>query len=320
MSKILCYHSDMDGVGNKILALYFGLNFDYMLMVDYNFEETKQETINKILEFNEIFFTDFCPSKDYLLKLLDLNKKVWIYDHHLSSEFCKEIKHENLIVSHDKNRCGTKIFFEDYIKKEVENIDFIDNINVLNHFITLVDTYDCWRQDDKLWQEADSLNKLLYKMLLWDVDPQHQYDNFVDIILEKLDTLTEWKWTTKEMRLVQEARDREDRIYNESNKMLKKRIDEKDFKFGIFKAGANISVVCSRLLKEHEDLEYIICINTFKPEGCKISIRSKVFDCTQLNFADGHEQACGGALPSLEYVNDFWDAKIYTLGYKEKIV
>jgi oligoribonuclease NrnB/cAMP/cGMP phosphodiesterase (DHH superfamily) len=309
-------HCDLDGIAGKVLSKYFVQEFDDYIILDYNFERTDEVLKNRILEFDYIVFSDFCPPKEFIENLLSLNKVVYIYDHHDSSEWIKEINHKNLVVVHDLNRCGTKIYYEEFIKPQFNRIP-----KIVNDLVKLVDTYDLWKLNDPLWEEAQNLNRVLYKVIDWNSDFQNQWESFIDLILRKLYNCNEWMWTDYEQKLIKIAIDKENKIYNESNNMLQKRVDEKGNKFGIFKASSKISIVCSRLLKEHLDLEYIICINTFKlaeQKEFRLSVRSREFDCTQLEGVEGHKEAAALVLDKFDMFNDLLNGKINSIKYKIK--
>ncbi len=309
--KLLFSHNDLDGVGSILLYKYFNLDFDKSMIGDYNFEETKEEQKNEILTYDKVYFTDFCPSEEFLNKLLELNKKVWIYDHHESSLFCKEIKHDNLIVFHDLTKSGTKIFYENFIKITLKRVPII-----VEQLIELIDTYDCWKIKSELWEEAQNLNRVLYATMNWDTDSQYVYNDFIVGMLDKMKKYNKWQWSFEEQRIIKNAKDKEDNVYKKSNEMLQVRKDEKGKMFGLFKASSKISIVCARLLERYSGLDYIICINTFKPEEKKLSIRSLGFDCTQLQNVYGHKEAAASVFETIEEINDFWNGRIWSIRYK----
>lgn len=308
--KLLATHNDLDGTGSLILSKYFNLGFDQTIVLDYNFEETKQNKKDKILEFSDISFTDFCPSKNFLLLLLDQGKTISIYDHHESSKWCNDIIHKNLKVYHDMTSSGTKIFFNNYIKTIFKRVKLI-----IFDFVHLVNTYDCWKITSPLWEESQNLNRLLYKMMDWDSEDQI-YSRFIEAIIKKLDLLSKWEWSNYEARLIHSAVEQENKVYLESKSILQKRKDDRGKTFGLFKASSKISIVCSRLLAENLDLDYIICINMYKKDECKLSCRSLGFNTTTLSIFDGHKEASGGQMDSIEDIDKLWKGEINSITYK----
>lgn len=311
MSKLHSYHSDLDGIGGKILSLYFGLDYDKYIQLDYDFERTSDWIKEEIFKYDEVVFTDFCPSKEYLEKLLELGKKVFIADHHESSLWIKEMSHPNLTVHHDKMRSGTKIYFYEFIKPLYSRIP-----QVVYDFVDRVDVYDLWLLESPLREEAENLNRLLYKRIAWNADPQIQYDPFVDNILKKLDYLSEWKWTEEDLKAIKSAKDKEMLVYKQSMKMLQTRTDERGLKFGLFKASSKISIICSMILTEYAGLDYIIAINTFSPTEYKLSLRSKGFDVTQLENVSGHKEAGATKFETKEQLDEFWENTNKSIPYK----
>lgn len=309
--KVLATHNDLDGCAPIVLSKYFALDFDDYVILDYNFERTNNQLKEQLLSYDEIYFTDFCPTKEFLIDLLKMNKKVWIFDHHDTSSWVKEISNTNLKVYHDITICGTLIFYRNYIKPLFKRIS-----SVVYYFVSLVNVYDTWKINDSLWDEAQNLNRVLYKTINWDLDQQHVYDSFIKTIIDKLDNLSEWRWSSYEYRLIQQDIEKEARILRESEEILQKRVDDRGKIFGLFKASSKISIVCSKLLAKYVDLDYVICINTFKLDEFKLSCRSLGFDCTQLDIFSGHKEAAGGALSSIEEIDKFWNGEMYSLRYK----
>ena len=78
------------------------------------------------------------------------------------------------------------------------------------------------------------------------------------------------------------------------------------------------------MLEKYKKVDYCVVINDYDKENPKISLRSRDgFDLLQLNYAKGHEQACGISDTEIapktmkEFTEDLKNKKLYELGYKE---
>lgn len=135
------------------------------------------------LQGEKLLFVDYCPPIEFLEKLLDLNKKILILDHHISSyERTTEsniLDNPNITAIFDMDKSGCQItwdyFFEDMPRPEI--IDYIGD-------------KDLW-----LWKKENSreINTALYFKSYFD------HDN-----LEKLSDLHD-NWETEKPKLINDG-------------------------------------------------------------------------------------------------------------------
>lgn len=293
MKKLLCSHIDLDGLGSVLIYLYFkekriipGMDFDTYMLLDYGWERIP-ENINYIASFDEVIMADISAPKEYIDQIRTKGTYVRIFDHHLASEWLKDDPDSIW----DDTRSGTRLFWEEYAKPLIKRYPA-----VIQHLVDLVDTYDCWREDSPLWESAKDFNAVLYGFKNYNAGNEIDSNkDFIEFYLRKLDLYpNEWVWMAKEQKIIEEARRRENELFEKAKNEMRIRLDTKGRLFGLITLGSKISLVCSRILHEY-DLDYIICVNSFRGINGKLSFRSKKPDLNLNIFAGvhGHGSAAG---------------------------
>lgn len=327
MKRLLSSHCDLDGIGSVLIYLYFkekriipGMDFDTYMIIDYGWEQIP-ENIDYMASFDEVILADISAPKEYIDKIRAKGTHVRIFDHHLSSEWLKDDPYSVW----DKERSGTRIFWEEYARPLVKRYPL-----ALKKLIALIDTYDCWREDDPLWSEAKDLNSVLYGLKNYNAGNEIDSNKeFVETTLRKLDLFpNEWVWLPKEKKIIQESLKREEYLYETSTKEMKIRVDKKERIFGLITLGSKISLVCARILKENPAMDYIICINSYHGINGKLSFRTRRTDLDLNTFAGvhGHAAAAGAqVIPEMadriwkeDYVPVYLDELDSPIGSEEK--
>lgn len=214
VKKLLVSHTDLDGAGSLFLAKYFNnkLEFTNMISRDYDFEKD-EEDFRYLLSFDEIVIADLSISQEKTLELRAKGIKVTFFDHHESAEWLKDEKESEYSLEH----CGTYLFWNFYVKKFITDYPVI-----IDELISLINTYDLWQQDNILWERAKNLNNVLYG-----IKDYSQKDNFeammpfFNLLESKVDHLTSWTETSKEVILIEKAAKREEEMYQKAIKMMK---------------------------------------------------------------------------------------------------
>lgn len=308
MKRLLVSHVDLDGWGSIILYLYFKekgtsipeLMFDKYMVVDYGWEQTP-ENIEYIASFDEVLMVDMSASKETAEYIRSKGTYFRMLDHHLSSDWLKEDKDSIW----DDTRCGTRIFWEDYVKPVIKRFP-----PILQDFVSIVDTYDCWREDSSLWNDAKGLNGVLFALRNWKTPDEIEGNSaFIELMLRKFSLYPSgWQWMPKEQKIIEEAQKREDNLFHEAERTMKIRRDRKGRIFGLITLNSKISLVCSRILKSRPEMDYIICINSFRSLNGKLSYRTRRedFDLNCLMGVHGHAVASGGQVTP-EFAKRIWE-------------
>ena len=318
-------HRDVDGLMPYILNKFFKINFTDSISTNYG-ELLELEPI-KNNNYQNVIYIDFTPSESIRKIIEEKQMNVLILDHHLAvkeeiEEWCKSYPKVEYIF--DNERCGTKIYY-DYL---MENGYKSKTNSVVEHIVNLTNTYDLYRQNDELWSEAESLNRLLYctgKFYIKD-DCFKCFEFFINNMLWKMQNADHFFFNSLEQSKINADISKENQLFeglvNNASKEISTRKDEKGLYFAVFHCNSKISAICNRLLTKYKKLTYVICINNYDKENPKISLRSREgFNLLSLSFCKGHENACGVSEDEVgsmkEFVKKLENKEIYELGYKE---
>jgi oligoribonuclease NrnB/cAMP/cGMP phosphodiesterase (DHH superfamily) len=313
MSKLLVSHLDLDGLGSIVLAKYYEkeLDIDDIISVDYGFE---QDRINwRILcSYDSIVFADMTIPKESAEELISMGKELVFFDHHENSRWIQEL--EGSVW--DKSRCGTKLFFEYYVLKFVKRYP-----PIILEFVALVDTYDLWKQDSPLWNDAKNLNNVMFGMKNYVTkDFWESYQTFFGTTMLKFEQMDTWQFTSAEKLAIEKANKKEQDVYRSAMKDMSVRKDSKGFTFGVCKMPSKISLVASKILEDRPDLDYLIVFNMYGGLTGKISVRTRRddFDCTKIGIIEGHVKASGGTLTEDKAFQFLTDERM-ALAYNDEI-
>ncbi len=315
---LLISHTDLDGLGIIVLALYFKdrLNFDDIISEDYEFEK-EENKYAYLKKFDKLIFADMSIPEDTVHELSDLGIEVIFFDHHETSKYVKDMHEESVW---DIDRCGTKIFWEEFIKPKLSRYN-----PLIDHFVNLVDTYDLWKNDTEDWKDAKNLNNICMGLKNWDrsLSVMEANERFITNTLNKFKLCKEWRLFGKEKSAVKKAEFREKQMFDKAVSELSVRTDLREKVFGVCCLPSKISIVASQVLSEFPELDYLAIINSWGGITGKISFRSsnkkkgeEAFDCTKLGMANGHFHASAGLVPPEKAV-DLLENPNYVFTYKD---
>lgn len=167
MKVLLFTHkSDIDGMGNAVLAKLAFDEVDYILCENFNLQDeiAKYYDNGSIYNYDKIFVTDLWLEEPMLSKIandVQLKDKLFEFDHHKSALENGFNKYDfvTITVSNDKGLCsGTSLFYEYLI-----NNNFIDNHKqIISEFVELTRQYDTWEWKTKYNNELAHHLTLLF--------------------------------------------------------------------------------------------------------------------------------------------------------------
>lgn len=191
--KILLFthKSDIDGIGNIILAKLAFDNIDYVLCDANSLKKMINEYLvnEKIYQYDQIFITDLWLEDEILTKLDKDNKlkgKVQAFDHHRET-LTHNYNFVTLKVCNENGLCCATQLFYDYLQSK----KILSNQNNIKEFVELTRRYDTWewktKYDDQKANELNTLFKVLgieayIKSLVFKLKDN---DNFVFSDIEK---------------------------------------------------------------------------------------------------------------------------------------
>lgn len=297
--KKVCYISDcdLDGIASIILSYYYIEPLTKFFSVFSTGDRTMEEIPKNVFDSNyDIFlFTDLAPTLEFAKEILKHNKEIIIVDHHqTSTEILEELNLENYYYS--DNICATKLLYNLIIENLRRN-------RVIDTFVHLVDVYDSWRENHEDWETAKDLEYLKVKSVDWRTDAnkdeftKNRY--FINNILDKFDNDKKFVFKYMENKRIKAERDKEKKSYNEAKKKMKLRVDNKGKKYIYTECPNKVSLVSNRILKENNNVDYILCRSTYYKavNNLSFSLRSKndfnVREIAERFDGGGHLNASG---------------------------
>lgn len=160
---LFSHESDIDGLGNVVLAKKAFGDIDYILSPSvFSLEKTFREHLESgsFEAYDRIYITDLAlgnPSLKMVANDVKLSGKVHVFDHHIVSI------NEGLggydfttIIDEDENgkRCGTDLFYEYLV-----NAGFLQKSETLDDFVDLTRLEDTW-----LWKKSGDRGKKAHDM------------------------------------------------------------------------------------------------------------------------------------------------------------
>lgn len=287
--RVLVTHTDLDGLGSAIISIVNGL-FD------------------RIYCWNHDKFTfELNPTDENVVADLSVEDHVYdlatVFDHHDPS--LGKVKRGVC----DINRCGTRIFYEEYVPKEMHTEQF-------DRFVSVIDAYDRWQEAHPDFNEGLDFTRLLgevapqrYDMLIYDghlLDTP--YKRFIELVISN-----DYSMTASCSEIVQRVIEKENREYMMATKEMKTRTDRKGLRFGITYIDDYASQVANRILKENRSMKYLLILNHRHTN--KLSARSKSIDLNSLKGVRGHRKAAGG-LFNPRMLQELYSGRIQSIEYE----
>lgn len=179
---LFTHKSDIDGLGNVVLAKLAFEEVDYVLTETYNLQTEILDYLEKgkLYTYDKIFITDLWLESPALTKVANdqkLNNKIFVFDHHKSALKTDYKKYSFIIlkISNEFGLCsGTSLFYEyliqnKYLKKEN---------TIIYEFSELTRKYDTWE-----WITKYQDNTPRELTLLFETVGSH---NYIDFMIQKL--------------------------------------------------------------------------------------------------------------------------------------
>ena len=301
--KYLISHVDLDGYGVNVLNTMYSdvLDFDEILNLNYGFEESPNVK-ELITPENEIVITDLSLPEEVYVEWKGILKSLMIIDHHDTSVYLTH--YEGNVWSVE--RCGTFLFWEHYLLPRIKESRWADELLIddkatflkVEKFVDLVDCYDRWQDNSSLWEDAARLNKLCVSM---GAIP------FIEHMVKKFHMI--WEWTADECQCFGEIEKIENDILSKVEEDLEIRKDSIGLNFVFIKIDekSKLSMVCSKLLRRHPEIDYCVCYGGSRKS---FSLRTnKDLNLTRIHGVMGHKQAAGAQFTKPEFYALLMDGK-----------
>jgi oligoribonuclease NrnB/cAMP/cGMP phosphodiesterase (DHH superfamily) len=296
MNKYLMVsHTDLDGVSSLILALYYKLNFDRFVCIDYQ-DQDSDEHCKLLTEYDDFYYTDFSPSEKNLA-CIKPDSRIVVIDHHTSankflSQYIKDNPDRYINYTYDNEKCGTTLLLkwieEKILKKPASSM--------IKEYCQLVEDYDLWKEHlgQEEFEKRLDLNRLLWKLCRYNATGVNKYEYFINNQLKKFrSNVAHFFYYDNEKSKIIESHEKEQEKLSQAKKSIMVRTDDRGKKFGIITMSSGSSIISHYILSERPDLDYLIIINCYNEENLKLSLRSKRFNLLKLQNVRGHEHAAG---------------------------
>jgi oligoribonuclease NrnB/cAMP/cGMP phosphodiesterase (DHH superfamily) len=290
--------ADLDGVNSHIIAkIYLEPIVQQFLFTLTSKRDMSEFLMSSALDSDIIIFVDIAPTNDLYLKLQELEKQIYIYDHHITSyNDLMAIVTEKYYFTEEK--CGCKIFFDELTKNHRTS-------KAIFQFVQLTDTYDRFQKKSLLWKDAQKLQDIMYEYVDWNDDTKtsnDQYNKYINIQLEKIEKGKNFYFTQYEEILAKNAEEKKRRNLEVARKSIKIRKDNSGNNYAYFECNSKLSIIGNIILDEYDILDYVIGHSTYEEtwknkKNGKISLRSKgsftVNNIAKLYNGGGHPQSAG---------------------------
>lgn len=201
MKVLLFTHkSDIDGMGNVVLAKLAFEDVDYVLCETFNLQNEilKYYSDGSIYNYDAIFVTDLWLEEPMLTRVANdrqLKNKFFVFDHHksaLEGNFNK-YSFTTIRISDEKGLCsGTSLFYEYLISNNL----IASNNKAIQDFSELTRKYDTWEWKTKYNDEIAHELSLLFDSV--------GSDGYIELMYQKLskDSINEFSFNELERMLI----------------------------------------------------------------------------------------------------------------------
>jgi oligoribonuclease NrnB/cAMP/cGMP phosphodiesterase (DHH superfamily) len=257
--------------------------------------EIMEENQQEFLTMETITYIDLSPSESMVSYCEQAGIKIHVYDHHKS--FYDKYHHEDHydiyikvipVFKFDIKKSGTQIYYDEYFSK------FMRPTKYLTRYVELVSTYDLWQEDSPDWETARNLQRAFIGMM----DRDHEYTHHAYVkhqLFKYANNRKKFAFTILEKRIINKQKSMEQYNLKFAKRNMEHRQDGDGNSYLYFSLKSKISSVCSALLQENEDVDYIVVRNAFTDDGSH-SLRSKNIDVAKIAEkwgGGGHLNAAG---------------------------
>ena len=142
----LIVDDDLDGLSAVVISRFLGIQWGRII---YKSELFKSRS--ELKQFQFVVYVDLLPNAYER----NISHYIYVYDHHDEFNLCPE-KGECVI---DNSKCGSKIFYEQFIRKKLVNLNYA---KIIKAYLDLISIHDIGEDDNKDTQKAFKLCEMLY--------------------------------------------------------------------------------------------------------------------------------------------------------------
>lgn len=282
---LISHIADPDGITPVILAKQVYKQVDTILTNPGEVDKYLEENLDK---YETIHITDLNISESLAQKLEkqeNINKKLTIIDHHISSinlnkySFITVIDEEN-----NQKQSATSLYYK-YLLKETNNeILKKESTKGLVEQVRIIDTYDFKTEKDKGAHNIDALFSILGR------------ENYIEYFTEYIKENDKFKYTEQEKFLIKLEQDKiKNYIEQKEKEIIKAKLD--NYKVAIVYAERYRSDLGNYLINKLEDIDFTIIISITKSISYRANGKIDLSVFSKKYGGGGHKNASGSPLP-----------------------
>ena len=273
---IISHKADPDGVTPIVLSKLVFKDFKYILA---DIDEVDKFVMDNIDE--EIIIVDLNISEETADYILNNNKNVLVFDHHLSNKDMNKYSFIKVVDVDGIKQSGTTLYYKFLLEKYNNDLLNKDVTKKLVEHVRTMDTYD-FSITSK--EEANNI------VVLFKIYGRELFiDKFYNVIINSNEL-----YSREDLNLI-ELENLRIKRYIEEKEIIEISLDNK--KVGVVFAERNMSELGNYLVNKYDYLDYIILINVDKSISYRGNNKVDLSVIAKQYNGGGHFNAAGSPLP-----------------------
>ena len=273
---IISHKADPDGVTPIILSKLVFKDFKYILA---DIDEVDKSVMDNIDE--EIIVVDLNISEETADYILNNNKNVLVFDHHLSNKDMNKYPFIKVIDIDGIKQSGTTLYYKFLLEKYNNDLLNKDVTKKLVEHVRTMDTYD-FSITSK--EEANNI------VVLFKIYGRELFiDKFYNVIINSNEL-----YCREDLNLI-ELENLRIKRYIEEKEIIEISLDNK--KVGVVFAERNMSELGNYLVNKYDYLDYVILINVDKSISYRGNNKVDLSVIAKKYNGGGHFNASGSPIP-----------------------
>ena len=273
---IISHKADPDGVTPIVLSKLVFKDFKYILA---DIDEVDKFVMDNIDE--EIIVVDLNISEETADYILNNNKNVLVFDHHLSNKDMNKYPFIKVIDIDGIKQSGTTLYYKFLLEKYNNDLLNKDVTKKLVEHVRTMDTYD-FSITSK--EEANNI------VVLFKIYGRELFiDKFYNVIINSNEL-----YSKEDLNLI-ELENLRIKRYIEEKEIIEISLDNK--KVGVVFAERNVSELGNYLVNKYDYLDYVILINVDKSISYRGNNKVDLSVVAKKYNGGGHFNASGSPIP-----------------------
>ena len=273
---IISHKADPDGVTPIVLSKLVFKDFKYILA---DIDEVDKSVMDNIDE--EIIVVDLNISEETADYILNNNKNVLVFDHHLSNKDMNKYPFIKVIDIDGIKQSGTTLYYKFLLEKYNNDLLNKDVTKKLVEHVRTMDTYD-FSITSK--EEANNI------VVLFKIYGRELFiDKFYNVIINSNEL-----YSREDLNLI-ELENLRIKRYIEEKEIIEISLDNK--KVGVVFAERNMSELGNYLVNKYDYLDYVILINVDKSISYRGNNKVDLSVIAKKYNGGGHFNASGSPIP-----------------------